>query len=512
MTRESPAPGRREIGIGLVALGLATALRAVLAAGMDLMPQDAYYFLYAENLQLSYHDHPPAIGWLLWLAKSVFGTSELAIRVATLGTTLLTQLAVGALAWRLYPELGSRALALFAALPMVTVLSLVATPDVPLLLGWTIALLGLEAALFRDARRGWLVAGTGMGLAMLAKYTAVFLPAGLMLFLIVDEDRRSTLRKPGPWIAFGILGLFTLPVAIWNLRHGGASVAFQAEQRLGALASPDLDDLFGFLLTQGLSVLPVPLALLLARATRGLWLPRLRALDSRARFLWCFTAPLLLTSLVLSPFLWVKLNWPMPAFVGGILLLVPTLARGLAFRIHLGTAAAIHLLLAIEVLAYPVPVESNDTWWGWQRVAEAVETRHAEDSSRFVFSTDSYKTAAELRFYSDLPEVHGVNVVGCPALHLDYLDGDLSRLAGRDALLVVSEEKLKPTERTEAALRRAREFFDEVRETERIAIRHRGRTARLLRVFEADGYRGPDATRESDLRAVEDPCRFSPTS
>jgi len=32
---------------------------------MGLMPQDAYYYLYGQNLSLSYFDHPGMIGYVL---------------------------------------------------------------------------------------------------------------------------------------------------------------------------------------------------------------------------------------------------------------------------------------------------------------------------------------------------------------------------------------------------------------------------------------------------------------
>ncbi len=36
-------------------------LRFLFVGLMGLMPQDAYYFIYSENLALSYFDHPPAV-------------------------------------------------------------------------------------------------------------------------------------------------------------------------------------------------------------------------------------------------------------------------------------------------------------------------------------------------------------------------------------------------------------------------------------------------------------------
>lgn len=497
--------------LAFVALGLFTVLRVIPIPGMDLMPQDAYYFLYAEHLALSYYDHPPLIGYLLRLAVEIFGKGEMAIRIATVGTTLFLQLLFWRLARRVFGRRsGDLALITWTALPMLAVLSLVATPDVPLLVFWTLSVLALHRALFDEGRSlgPWILAGMAMGLAFLSKYTAAFLPAGLLLFLVWSPSHRHRLRRLGPWIAILVSQLVSVQVHLWNLSHGMASFGFQLQERSSALGTPNLDDLGGFLLTQALSVLPIPLFLLLRRVLREIVPSRWHRLSERDRFLLAFSAPLLVTSLVLSPFLWVKLNWPMPAYVTGLLLVTPRLVRPLQLKLHLGFGLAIHAILVVQVLAYPIPVESNDTWFGWREIARRIEQRHAQHPGSFVFSTDGYKTTAELRFYSDLPEVYGLDVLDCPALQLELIAGDLSRLEGRDGLLVISEPSLEPSAHTRRALARTRRFFRKVEETPPIRILHRGELARLVRIFRARDYRGPGATAAADRRATDDPCAF----
>ena len=51
-----------KILIGLIGFQL---FRLMLFPFMGLMPQDAYYYLYGQNLSLSYFDHPGMIGYLL---------------------------------------------------------------------------------------------------------------------------------------------------------------------------------------------------------------------------------------------------------------------------------------------------------------------------------------------------------------------------------------------------------------------------------------------------------------
>lgn len=539
MTRPAAA------ALGLSTLALFSLVRLALVPALDLMPQSAYYFTaYAEHLSLSYFDHPPMIGWLLWLAGAVGGKHELSVLLAIFVVTVATQLAV----YRLGRELlgdpgGGRALALLAAGGVATLLSLVAVPDVPLLLFWALALLALRRALglARDDARGepgaepaaepaadavdpgrpgepprrgaWAASGLAMGLAFLSKYTAVFLPAGLLLFLLASPRHRARLASFGGWAGPALAALValvvSLPVWIWNAGHGWASFLFQAGERTSGRAF-DPAALFGFLGSQALVVLPIPFFLFLIVAGRELTrlarrrgpgrgpaAPRGAPLGPPSReitlFLLAFSLPLVLTCLGLSTVTWVKVNWAMPAYLTGTILAATAIGRR-GLRWHLASALVLHALLAVQVVLYPATLTSDDTWLGWDELADRVALRHADFAAAhpgaFVFSADSYKTTAELRFYSEAP-VYGMNVLGWNALHYGFLNEDLAALAGRDALLVRSEDRLRPSEKTERYLARTREHFREVREVESIEIRRDGRLIRLFRVFECLDYRGP---------------------
>ncbi|HUP42512.1 MAG TPA: glycosyltransferase family 39 protein, partial [Thermoanaerobaculia bacterium] len=215
--------------------------RAALAPAFDLMPQCAYYFTYAEHPALSYYDHPPMIGWLLWLSAALFGKSTLAVRGAAFATTFATQLALWALARRVAgPEVAARSLALFTVGGVALLLSWIAVPDVPLLLFWALALLTLHRAIFDEPSAGvsrvaWLAGGALMGLAFLSKYTALFLPGGLLLFLLLSREHRRHLRTPWPWAALAVAQLVSLPVYVWNARHGFASFSYQTAGRAAEL-------------------------------------------------------------------------------------------------------------------------------------------------------------------------------------------------------------------------------------------------------------------------------------
>ncbi|HEX6200569.1 MAG TPA: glycosyltransferase family 39 protein [Thermoanaerobaculia bacterium] len=482
--------------------------RALLVPAFELMPQSAYYFTYAEHPALSYYDHPPMIGWLLWAGAVLFGKSALAVRGTVFVTTLATQLAVYALGRRLLgEEAAGRALVFLTASGVALLLSFIAVPDVPLLLFWALSLLALERALFGGEGSSknwlpWLLTGTAMGLAFLSKYTGVFLQGGLVLFLLASPGHRRLLRTPKPWLALAVAQVVSLPVWIWNLRHDFASFAFQLGGR-AAESRFDPDDALGFLASQAAVLLPVGFGLFVwVVGKRTVQAVRKRgAIDPQELFLLAFALPLFATCIALSTLTWVKVNWPMPAYLSGLLLVAPAVGRR-ATAWQAGLGGALLLAAAVQLVYYPVRVGSNDTWWGWRELAAEAEALHESHPDRFLFSGDNYKTTAELRFYTDLP-VYGMNVIGWNALQYDYIGEDLSELVGRDAFLIQEEEKLRPSERTERYLLRTRLYFESVEEVEPIELRHRGDVTRLFRVFDCRNYRGPHLPIPRELYSPE---------
>src|SRR3954469_4902550 len=61
---------------------LALVLRAVGLFATPLVPEEAYYWLYAQHPALSYFDHPPMVAWVISAGTAVFGnTSEFGVRI-----------------------------------------------------------------------------------------------------------------------------------------------------------------------------------------------------------------------------------------------------------------------------------------------------------------------------------------------------------------------------------------------------------------------------------------------
>jgi 4-amino-4-deoxy-L-arabinose transferase-like glycosyltransferase len=65
------------------------------------------------------------------------------------------------------------------------------------------------------------------GLALLSKYTGVFLFVGVLLFLLTTPAARRWLATPGPWLGRRVSGANVLPVVWWNAEYNSSRSPFQ---------------------------------------------------------------------------------------------------------------------------------------------------------------------------------------------------------------------------------------------------------------------------------------------
>ena len=64
----------------VILLLLALVLRAAAMAGVNLLPEEAYYWMYWQHPSLSYFDHPPMVAWLIGAGTRLFGDTEFGVR------------------------------------------------------------------------------------------------------------------------------------------------------------------------------------------------------------------------------------------------------------------------------------------------------------------------------------------------------------------------------------------------------------------------------------------------
>ena len=467
--------------------------RLLLLPFFGMMPQDAYYDFYGEHLAWSYFDHPGMIGYLLRLFTTVFGKHVFVIKLADFTVTSFTLFAFYQLAGCfLSKQKQNLALVLIGSTFLVSILSTISTPDVPLLLFWTLSLIALYHAVFRQQKWYWLLAGFLMGLAFDSKYTAVLLQIGLILFLIFSNQYRKLLLSGWLWLCLLISVLVTFPVFYWNYQHHFASFLFQSTNRTGDIAKFQLKPklFLGTIGTQLFLLLPVAFFGLVALTFKTIKkvLVKWKLPTDPILFLLCFFLPAFLGFFLIGLFYWVKINWMMPSYITGFIFLAIYVSRK-STRINVWIAAVLHLAFAVEVIFYPVPIKSDDTWFGWQQLANRLEILQKTYPNTFIFSADGYKTSAELSFF--LPrKIYAQNILHQPALQFDYVGDNVLLLAGKNALFVDSDPGFKNADKHGTIPTELKFYFDKVQELEPIIIKNGNANARKFWVYYCVGYRG----------------------
>ncbi len=227
---------------------VSAAIRLFLAAFIELGNDEVYYINYALFPDLSHFDHPPMVGWFIQLfSLNLLFDSEAFIRLGAIVAGTLNTWIIYLIGKQLKDELTGwyAALLCTASIYCFIIAGTFMMPDAPQTFFW----LGSIYLMIRLVKAGpdskaagklMLLAGITAGLALLSKYTSVFLFSGLGLYFLLFD--RKWLKKWQVYVAVLIAGVLFLPVIIWNIRYDFISFTFHSErvEVIQTLLRPDL--------------------------------------------------------------------------------------------------------------------------------------------------------------------------------------------------------------------------------------------------------------------------------
>lgn len=458
---------------------------------MGLMPQDAYYYLYGQNLSLSYFDHPGMIGYLLRIFTEMFGQSIYVVKLADFTITSLTIIYFYKLSSLfLSKHRTNRSIVLLVSTLFISILSFNSTPDVPLLLFWTLSILFLHRAIFEDKKWYWILSGIAMGMAFNSKYTALLLQIGILGFVIFSTKYRKLLISPWLWLSLFISIAVTFPVWLWNYQNEFASFAFQSSERTSSIGKFEIKPLLllGAIGHQLFLLLPILFSVFVVFSLKHIKkvLVKFKLPSEKTLFLLAFFIPTFIGFFLISPLYWVKLNWMMPSYITGTIIAGMYITKKL-IKAQLMIAIIFHVAVASQVLFYFVPIKSDDTWVGWRALGEKVEEISKNDPEAFIFSMDSYKTSAQLRFFTS-KTVFAQNVIQEPALQFDYLKDDMEDYRGRNAFYIDSDKRNKNNEKLGKLPVKIKPYFKSYIELNPIIINEGTLKERKFWVFYCKNY------------------------
>ena len=451
-----------------------------------LLPQDAYYFLYTDSLSLSYFDHPPMISWILYIFRLIFGRNLFAIKIADFSVSIATLFAFYQLAKTFKKDINKSLLVAISSV-LLTVITLITTPDIPLVLFWCLSVLFLYKAIFEQKQLYWVFGGIAMGLAFDSKYTAIFLQAGLILFLLFSKKYRHLLATPYPYLSLIIAHIIILPVYIWNANNQWVSFLYQSADRGSSLKSFNPILFLGFFLSQSIMLLPPVYFASVWQIVKSV--KNFFKLQDSDMFLFAFIFPMFFAFTIISFFYWIKINWLLPVYLLIIILYLDKYSYKL-IKYNIDLSIALHILIFVELVFYPIQIKSDDTFFGWQNLSIEVQKIQDANPNAFIFSNDNYKTTAVLRFLMN-KKIYAGNIIGQKAFNFKYVDKNLDSLKSKDAIFLDSDPHFKnllPKNEEPALLK---PYFEKITELQPIIIMDDwGRPARKFYVYKCYNYFG----------------------
>ncbi len=354
--------------IMFVAAGTALRLLGLFTAEINLGPDEAQYWFWAQDPAFGYYSKPPLIAWVIGLTTAMFGNSEWAVRISAPffhagATTFIFLIARRAIDLRT----GFWAAAAYFTMPGVSLSAALMTTDAPLLFFWTAALYFLYRLLetWRDDPRNrratafWAVLlGGAIGLGVLAKYAMVYFFLGLPFLAVSNKFKPIQLRLIDIALAGAAAAIFIVPNIVWNLENDLSTISHTVDNANWTSASLKFLKMAEFIAAQFGVAGPVTFAF----AVYGAWRMAVRQNavgGGHPEFLLGFFLPALAIVIVQALISrahanWAAVSYPASAIIAAAWALhaaPPIFARLFQAGIAVTTVVGIVLLIALSNVA-----------------------------------------------------------------------------------------------------------------------------------------------------------------
>src|SRR6266852_1674937 len=85
-TPTTPCPAEKGLWLAVVCMvAFLTVLRFSLCGIVELLPEETYYWTYAQHPAFGYFDHSPMVAWIITIGTTLFGDTALGVRIVTFG-------------------------------------------------------------------------------------------------------------------------------------------------------------------------------------------------------------------------------------------------------------------------------------------------------------------------------------------------------------------------------------------------------------------------------------------
>jgi 4-amino-4-deoxy-L-arabinose transferase-like glycosyltransferase len=214
-------------------------VRGFLAVFIEFGNDEVYYWTYAMYPDWSHFDHPGMVGWVMQIfSLNLLFSSEFALRLSSIIFMTVDTYIIYRLGCLVKNKLTGfyAALLYTASLYCFIITGVFIMPDTPLMMFTLLAVycftLSFRASAGGEEPHGvnWLLLLGGLfaGLALLSKYSAIFIWSGVGLYVLLYE--RKQLKNKYLYLSALISVVCMLPVLIWNMQNDFISFTFHGDR------------------------------------------------------------------------------------------------------------------------------------------------------------------------------------------------------------------------------------------------------------------------------------------
>ena len=394
-----------------------TAYRLWFITQMELVPDEAYYWLWSQHPAWSYRDKGPAVAWTIALGTKIFGNTVFGIRFFAVMLSTGTGALLFLIARRLYDDrVALWTLLLASVIPLVAVGSILMTIDSLSVFFWAWAAQIFWKAIHRDNLADWFWLGLAIGAGFLAKFTNGVQLGCIAFFLLWSKEHRPLLFSRKMLALGGSFGVSVLPVLWWNMQTGWVhAMALHARSGVDKSFHVHPLELLQFIGGQFAVISPLIAAGMVVAGIALLWK---KSSDLRVRFLLSQFLPLYGLFAFFSLNKAGQANWAAPALVTGIIFTVvywrEVVARLPAWRWGVSAAFAVALLMTVALHnTNPLMIAAKSVTdalnrrpipdplrraQGWKDFTAHVESAREKNRVNLLIA-DNYAQASMMAFY-----------------------------------------------------------------------------------------------------------------
>ncbi|GHV59010.1 hypothetical protein FACS1894103_1560 [Campylobacterota bacterium] len=411
----------------------------LLAYIIPLTGDEAYFAVWGQNPALGYYDHPPMVGWILFLLQQI-NSSVFFIRLPAVIFSSLIGVIIYIFLKANDQEKAAWIGVLYAVSPL-NILNVIITTDTPLMLFSFLSAILLYFGVTKEKHSFYAAAGVFLGLAFLSKYFAGLLGIAFAIYFLVSE--KSQRKTIGAFIMFATIMPFVVFNLYWNYLNLYPNIMFNMVNRSVSKEEFSLIKGVGFVAMQLLFITP-PIIYYVLKTPRNLLVAKIKSIwRDFPLFLCLWIVPLAIFALISCKKVvgihWLLSFYPfMYIFISNAISL-DKLKRSVKFMTAFSFSVVVIIVTIVSLIfARPQIFQGNKYYSSiilGTYTAEIAADLYP-DNNNFSLAATSYVTTSILQYTLGYP----VLVFGKGSHHArqDDVYTDFRKLSGKNIAILVS--------------------------------------------------------------------------